>query len=203
MKDIVIVSYYCDELGDYFQQCNENLQHFIKFQDLNITTHCKHDNCNRDDLHKTLSNLNDNYLVTIYAHGEHNKIKDNSDADLITIDDAMKYYNNAIVYSTACYAANGLGKEMHRYNCKFFYGYTKKAYIVSMYKDTFIELDNFALKKILQNKDIEPVELCKNINSFFDEKINDMRIHNPMVAPLIMHNRESYKIYKNRQEYPA
>lgn len=203
MKDIVIISYHCDKVGDYFLQCSENLKTFIKFKDLDIKTHCDHDNCNRVDLHAKLKLFDDNYVVVIYAHGENNRIRDNKQEDLINNDDAMQYYNNAIVYSTACYSANELGQTMHKYNCKFFYGYTKKSYIISMYQDTFIELDNFALKEILENQDIIPTELCKKINCIFDEKIEEMKSENLMVAPLIMHNKESYKIYKNKQEYPT
>lgn len=202
MNDIIIVSYQCDELGDYFQLCNKNLQCFIKYESIEITTHCEHNNCNRSDLHTKLDAFDDDYIVIIYAHGENDRIRDNNKKDLITIDDAMKYYNNAIVYSIACYSANELGTTMHNYNCKFFYGYTKKSYIVFMYKDIFIELDNFALKEILKHKDIDPISLCQKINHVFDEKIEEMKSENLMVAPLIMHNRESYKIYKNKHEYP-
>lgn len=71
-------------------------------------------------------------------------------------------YTNAEAYH-ACYSAEELGKKMHLYTCQLFYGYFRKAYIVSIfYKETFIELDNFALKEILQDEDIEPIELCKN-----------------------------------------
>lgn len=202
MSDIVIVSYDCDELNDYFWLCNEDIQTFIKYKQLDVTTHCIHNECNRLNLHEKLDTLVDNYIVVIYAHGENHRIRDNDKNDLITTEDAMKSYNNAIVYSTACYSANKLGMTMHNYNCKFFYGYTKKSYVVSLYKDTFIELDNFALKEILEDQDMCPTYLCKKINCIFDEKIEEMRRNNLMVAPLMMHNKESYKIYKNRQEYP-
>ncbi|MCV6607819.1 MAG: hypothetical protein OIF32_06360 [Campylobacterales bacterium] len=203
MNDIVIVSYHCDELDNYFQLCNEDIQTFIKLKQLDIETHCLHDECNRTSLHEKLNTLADNYVVSIYAHGENHRIRDNELQDLITIDDSMKYYNNAIVYSTACYSANEIGRKMHLYNCKIFYGYTKRSYVVYMYKDSFIELDNFALKEILVDHSIEPTNLCEKTNYAFDKKIEEMKDLNLMVAPLIMHNRESYKIYKNRQEYPA
>lgn len=202
MKNIFVISYDCDNLGDYFKKCNEDLQYFINSKKFSETViHCKHNLCNRENLHNELKKHNENYLVVIYAHGDKDKIIDNNKNDIINIDDAMNY-NNAIVYSSACYSAEELGKKMHLYTCQLFYGYFRKAYIVSLYKETFIELDNFALKEILQDEDIEPIELCKKIDKYFDARIEEMSSINKLVTPLLMHNRESYKIYKNKEEYP-
>ncbi len=203
MKDILIVSYECDRIGNYFKLCNQNLQDFIKFKQFNMNIHCTHNMNNRESLHSKLEEFSDDYIVSIYAHGEDDRIKNNENEDLINISDARTHYNNAIVYSTACYSANKLGVQMHAYNCKLFFGYIKKSYIVSMYKDTFIELDNFALKEILDNSNIDPTLLCEKINSIFDNRIEEMKKINLMVAPFIMHNKESYKIYKNQKEYPS
>lgn len=203
MNDIVIVSYECDELGNYFELCNKDIQTYINYKKYVMTPHCQHNSCTRDELHNKIDGLSDDYIVTIYAHGEDSRIKNNEKEDLINLDDAEKYYNNAIVYSAACNSANVLGKTMHSYNCKLFFGHTKKSYVVLMYKDTFIELENFALKEILDQPEFDAHELCQKIDNFFDIKIIEMKETNPLVAPLIMHNKESYKIYKNRQEYPA
>ena len=203
MNDIVIVSYECDELGSYFKLCNENLQDYIHFKQYKLTSHCQHNSCDRDTLHNKINEFEDDYIVTIYAHGDDCRIRNNEQEDLINLDDATRYYNNAIVYSTACNSANELGKTMHGYNCKLFFGHTKKSYVVLMYKDTFIELENYALKEILDEPEFDPLQLCQKIDNFFDTKIDYMKKENPLVAPLIMHNKESYKIYKNRQEYPA
>jgi hypothetical protein len=205
MNDIVIVSYDCSELADFFKKCNEDIKNFISLKNINITVDCNH-NLDRDTIHANISQYHNNYIVSIFAHGKDDKIVDNEENILISIDDAKIYYNNAIVYSGACLSANELGLIMHSHNCKLFYGYTKKYYLSPYCNDTFVQLNNFALKQLLQDIDIEPVALCKKIDEFFDNQMEYFSSHEPTTAlllnPLIMHNKESFVIYKNREIYP-
>jgi len=210
MNNIVIVSYNCDELGNYFQLCNADLQQYIIDTSLSIAVHCEHNNCDREILHDKLKEFDDDYIVSIYAHGEEenyikrtkNRIRTNKNEDLINIENAMHSYTNAIVYSTSCYAANELGETMHLYGCKLFFGYKAKSYLSLLYKDDFIEMDNFTLKLILDAEIIDGRELYKKTNKFLTDKIKEMRTKNPLVAPLIIHNREAFTIYHNKIVYP-
>lgn len=79
----------------------------------------KHNLCCKRKSSQWIKKHNENYLVVIYAHGDKDKIIDNNKNDIINIDDAMNY-NNAIVYSSACYSAEELGKKMHLYTCQLF-----------------------------------------------------------------------------------
>jgi hypothetical protein len=203
LNNIFIISYDCSRLGNYFLCCNKDIQSFLSTYFAKTTIRCTHNNCDRNILHSELSSCEDNYVVTIYAHGKDDKIIDNSENDLINIDDARSSYNNAIVYSTSCYSANQLGIEMHKYGCKFFFGYSEKSYVCMSSKDIFIELDNFALKKIFLNNTIDGQTIYEETNTFFENKLEEMRDINPLVAPLIMHNKESFKIYHNQMIYPS
>jgi len=203
LYNVFIVSYDCSRLGDYFLCCNEDIQSFLSINSPATTIRCTHNSCDRTLLHSELSSYEDDYVVTIYAHGEDDKIIDNSENDLINIDDARSSYNNAIVYSTSCYSANQLGIEMHNYGCKFFFGYSNKSYVCMSNKDTFIQLDNFALKKIFLNNTIDGEKIYEETNTFFEDKLEEMKAVNPLVAPLVMHNKESFKIYHNRMIYPS
>jgi len=205
MNNIVIVSYDCTELSDYFKKCNEDIKTFISYKNITINIDCNH-NSDRNTIHKNINKYTDNYIVSIFAHGCDDRIVDNDENILINTDDAIIYYNNAIVYSGACLSANELGTTMHSNNCKLFYGYTKKFYLSPFSNDTFVELNNFALKELLINENIEPKELCEKIDKFFNDKIEYFSNHEPISAlfinPMIMHNKESYVIYKNRKNYP-
>ena len=203
MNNIVIVSYDCDELGDYFKLCNIDLQQYISDNHIEIDVHCEHDNCNRENLHSKLIEFTDNYIISIYAHGENNRIKNNKKEDLINMDDAKSHYHNAIVYSTSCFTANELGVEMHNYGCKFFFGYKAKSYLSLNHKSDFIEMDNYTLRLILDEKTIDGRVLYEKTDKYFIAKLNELRVINPLLAPLIMHNRESFVIYHNRKEYPS
>ena len=202
MKNIFIVSYECDTLKNYFLLCNKDIQSFIKSHDETIKAYCEHNTCNRSLLHEKLSSYNDDYIVSIYAHGNDDTVVDNEQNDLINMVDAKVSYNGAIVYATSCYTANTLGKEMHSYNCKFFFGYTDKSYVVLSEKELFIELDNFALKKIFLTNSIDGKSISDATDNFFWDKVKEVETINPMLAPLIMHNKEAFKIYHNRIEYP-
>ena len=205
MNNIVIVSYDCTELSDYFKKCNEDIKTFISYKNITINIDCNH-NSDRNTIHKNINKYTDNYIVSIFAHGEKDRIVDNNKNDLINIDDAKTYYNNAVVYSGACLSANELGFTMQNYNCKLFYGYTKKFYLAPFCKDTFVELNNFALKELLMDISIDPRELCRKIDKFFDDKMDYFSHYESITAlllnPMIMHNKESYVIYKNRDRYP-
>ena len=203
MTSIFILSYDCSKLGDYFLRCNEDIQSFLSTNSPKTTIRCTHNSCDSTLLHTELSSYTDDYVVTIYAHGEDDKIIDNSENDLINMTDAKSSYHNAIVYSTSCYSANKLGIEMHKYGCKFFFGYSEKSYIGMSHKDKFIELDNFALKEIFLKNTIEGKVIYEITNAFFEDELEKMKKTNPLIAPLIMHNKESFKIYHNRTAYPS
>ncbi|BFU77671.1 hypothetical protein ALC152_08860 [Arcobacter sp. 15-2] len=196
MNDIFIISYTCKRLGDYFYLCNIDLQDFIKTLENKIQIHCSHQSCKNDLLHKSLSQYSENYIVTIYAHGNNDKVVDELNNDLITLDDSKKFYKNSIVYSTACKTANNLGLSLVKEGgCKLFFGYSDSSHISTLHKADFVEMDNFTLKLILSENTTDKDYLKAKTEEFFQKKLHESRMQNPIIAPMIMNNKECFQIY--------
>lgn len=196
MNDIFIISYNCSINEDYFFKCNMDIQTFIINLNNGMNIHCNHHSCNREVLHKKLSEYNDNYIITIYAHGNADKVVDQYFETLIDLDDSKIYYENSIVYSTACKTAVTLGKELiNSGKCKLFFGYSDDAQFSHKHKDIFVELDNYTLKIIISENTINKEYLKQKTETFFREKLNEMRMTCPIIAPMIMNNKECFQIY--------
>lgn len=196
MNDIFIISYNCSINEDYFLKCNQDIQQFISSYRSDMNIHCTHHDCKRETLHEKLSSYNDEYIVAIYAHGDENRVVDQIFRDLINLDDSRSYYENSIVYSTACKTAVNLGKELiTKGKCKLFFGYSDEAQFSHDHKEIFVELDNYALKIIISEENLDKEYLRQKTEIFFKEKLKEMRMNCPIIAPMIMNNKECFEIY--------
>ena len=89
-----------------------------------------------------------------------------------------------------------MGKELiNSGRCKLFFGYSDEAQFSCEHKDIFVEMDNYTLKIIISEGSIDKENLKQRTETFFRDKLNIMRMECPIIAPMIMHNKECFQIY--------
>ena len=199
MRDLIILSVPDSALNEYFEKCRNHLELFISKNSLEFTIHGEHGIFTKETLEKKIQCFTDKYALIIYAHGTETSIID-AKKEVLFEESQVSILGNSLVYSTACYNASSLGFKLSNYGCNLFFGYSDKTYVShtdNYIENTFIETDNFALKKILSGE-TNCTLLAKKTEEFFKQKYNDIKDNYYEDAALLMHNKESVRFYQNR-----
>lgn len=153
-------------------------------------------NCNSADLH-TLVTDPENYIISVYSHGDKTTIYDQFGEAIIDVDNAPDY-KNTIFYSTACMTAKELGEAMRSSNCLFYYGFDYYVYYMSgndsELEEYFIKTHNYALKLLLAGEN-DPYIIIEKTTSFYLEIIDEVRNSYPAFAGHFRENLENIAIY--------
>ena len=199
MNDLVVISYQDARLGTYFESCRDDLQSFLSTESISITTHCNHNGCSKEILDAKVDDLDDNYAVVTYTHGNESTVTDQNENVLIC-DSEYHKYNKSVFYSIACSNAKLLGSKFVNYGAKLFFGYNEDTYGIQGDENEiiniFVESENFALKKILHGMS-EGEIIYKETYDFFTDKIQELKNIDKSLAPLLFHNREAVQLYTN------
>lgn len=64
-------------------------------------------------------------------------------------------------------------------------------------------MDNYGIKYMYLNDCIDGKTIFNEIDKFFAKCLYNIRVKYPMLAPIIMHNKESFVVYYDKVKYPS
>lgn len=115
-------------VGKYFKESQENLQGFLKENNLNDGyDNLDSDKCTHDYIDKQLPVLTKSlpFIFVVYTHGRPSAFTCNG---LSYVDkENVNNFQGALVYSTACSAGKYLGQDLISAGCKAFIGFCEES----------------------------------------------------------------------------
>ncbi len=139
-------------LGAYYADCNQDIAALFEEHDTLIRSYSKitSTQCNVAYIDIVIPQINMNPFIFIaYTHGVNDGLKCNGGA-FVSIDNC-RHFINSLFYSTACLVGERLGPELINKGCRSFVGFREESEVFqnTLYRQTFIECDNFAIKMFL------------------------------------------------------
>jgi hypothetical protein len=139
-------------LGQYFEDCQRDIVALLDEQNhmVKLCSLVPSAKCNVAYIDIAIPQLNSNpFIFIVYTHGLDEELKCNG-AAFITMDNCH-HFANSLFYSTACLIGKKLAPELIKTGCKAFIGFKEETEVFknSLYRQTFIECDNYALKMFI------------------------------------------------------
>jgi hypothetical protein len=137
-------------LGTYFEDCKNDIVHLLK--EHGYAYHeISNRSCNSTYIDIVIPTINSNPFIFIaYTHGVDDGLICNEGA-FISIDNCY-HFCNSLFYSNACLIGKRLAQELINKGCKVFIGFKEESKVLyenDIYRKTFIECDNYALKMFI------------------------------------------------------
>lgn len=138
-------------LGNYFQQCKEDLLSFLEARRVNggdeYTVNEIHSGrCNEVYINHQISIVNpNNFLFIAYSHGEADCLIAGG-APYVHSDTSTHLFSNSLFYAVACATGARLGKALVDSGCHVFIGYKGPFYILNKHLRLAINCANVGIK---------------------------------------------------------
>ncbi|CAM3972711.1 hypothetical protein MUGA111182_19885 [Mucilaginibacter galii] len=134
------------------------------------------------------------FLFAGYSHGNCDQLL--TDNGVFVCADNSASFKDAIVYTTACGAAENLGGTLINEGCVSFIGYHDYSLAPTNedFNDLFIECENFALKRFITEDITYGDAFDSMLQKFDDEMVNMYQANEIITAMELLHNRERIDI---------
>ncbi|GHT57595.1 hypothetical protein AGMMS50239_00190 [Bacteroidia bacterium] len=184
------------ELGSYFDDCKKDIVEFFNEQNGLVQSCCEipSPQCNVAYIDVRIPQLNSNPFIFIaYTHGIEDGLRCSGDSFVSTAN--SHHFTNSLFYSTACLAGRKLAPDLINKGCKAFIGYMEESEVFknAIYKQTFIECDNYALKMLLIVPEATVETSFVAMKNHFTNKIDRLQEmgESPLFTASLVANREA------------
>lgn len=184
------------ELGSYFEECKKDIVDFFNEQNGLVQLCCEvpSPQCNAVYIDIRIPQLNSTPFIFIaYTHGIEDGLRCGGDSFVSTVN--SHHFTNSLFYSTACLVGRKLAPDLINKGCKAFIGYKEESEVFknAIYKQTFIECDNYALKMLLTVPDATVGTSFAAMKNHFTNKIDRLQEigESPLFIASLVANREA------------
>lgn len=184
------------ELGDYFSACAKQIKESIPNKYILSNIFNKALNIANIDLE--LSKINQKkFIFLAYSHGTEKTLVANQKA-FIECKTNTKNLKNGFLHTNACSSGQELGKEIIEKGGLAFIGYDEEINVLrSEYQDLFMRCDNYAIIFFINNEKSTIKAAFQASKNFYNNKIDELLSHQPLVAAELINARDALVAYGN------